>query len=176
MMQKEILDARQEGDSVGGIIECVALNVPVGIGEPIFDSLDADIAKMLFDIPSIKGIEFGVGFRAAQLRGFENNDEYIMRDGKILTHTNNAGGIIGGMSIGMPIAVRLAVKPTPSISKKQNTVDLSMLKETTIQVKGRHDPCIVPKAVTVVESAVAIVLVDHMLRAGFIPRVLGGKS
>ncbi|MFQ6115625.1 MAG: chorismate synthase, partial [bacterium] len=140
--------------------------------EPIFDSLDADIAKMLFDVPAVKGVEFGAGFKAAQLKGSENNDAYALRGGKIVTLTNNAGGVLGGMASGMPILVRAAVKPTSSISKEQKTVDLSKMEETLIRVKGRHDPCIVPKAVPVIESAVAVVLADHMLRAGIIPKVL----
>ncbi|MEM3641264.1 MAG: chorismate synthase [Candidatus Bathyarchaeia archaeon] len=171
-MEEAILKAKREGDSLGGIVECVALNVPVGVGEPIFDSLDADIAKMLFNIPAVKGVEFGTGFKAAELKGSENNDAYAIRDGKIITLTNNAGGVLGGLSTGMPIAVRVAVKPTPSIPKEQKTVNLVNMKETTISVRGRHDPCVVPKAVPVIESALAIVLADHMLRAGIIPKVL----
>ena len=171
-MEEEILKAKSEGNSVGGIVECVALKVPVGIGEPIFDSLDAEIAKMLFDVPAVKGVEFGAGFKAAQLRGSENNDAYAIRGGKIVTLTNNAGGVLGGMSSGMPIVVRAAIKPTPSISKEQKSVDLSKMEETLIEVRGRHDPCIVPKAVPVIESAVGVVLADHMLRAGVIPKVL----
>jgi len=173
-MEETILKAKNEGDSIGGIVECVALNVPVGVGEPLFDSLDADMAKMLFDVPAVKGVEFGAGFKAARLRGSENNDPYVIRGGKIVTLTNNAGGVLGGLSSGMPIVVRTAVKPTPSISKEQKTVDLSKMEETTIRVKGRHDPCVVPKAVPVIESAVAIALADHMLRAGVIPKVLQG--
>jgi len=171
-MEEAILKVRSEGDSLGGIVECIALNIPAGVGEPLFDSLDADIAKMLFNVPAVKGVEFGAGFKAAQLRGSENNDAYVIRNGKIVTLTNNAGGVLGGISSGMPILVRTAIKPTSSIPKEQRTVNLSRMKETTIQVKGRHDPCIVPKAVPVIESAVAIVLVDHMLRAGIIPKVL----
>jgi chorismate synthase len=175
-MEETILKAKKEGESVGGIVECVALNVPVGVGEPIFDSLDAEIAKILFDMPAVKGVEFGAGFEAARLKGSENNDSYLLRDGEIETSTNNAGGILGGISSGMPLVVRAAVKPTPSISKKQKTVDLSTMEETTIQVKGRHDPCIVPKAVPVVEALVAVVLADQMLRGDFIPKVLGAES
>lgn len=171
-MEETILKAKSEGDSVGGIVECTALNVPVGVGEPLFDSLDADMAKMLFDVPAVKGVEFGAGFKAARLRGSENNDPFAIREGKIVTLTNNAGGVLGGLSYGMPIVVRAVIKPTPSISKEQRTVDLSQMEETSIKVKGRHDPCVVPKAVPVVESAVAIVLADHMLRAGVIPKVL----
>jgi len=175
-MEETILKAKREGDSVGGIIECVASNVPVGIGEPLFDSLDADIAKVLFDVPAVKGVEFGAGFEAARLRGSENNDPYVMRNRKIVTLTNNAGGVLGGLSSGMPILVRAAIKPTPSISKEQRTVNLSKMEETVIRVRGRHDPCIVPKAVPVIESAVAIVLIDHMLRVGIIPKVLRGQK
>ena len=175
-MEETILKAKKEGDSVGGVVECIASNVPVGVGEPLFDSLDADVAKILFDVPAVKGVEFGAGFKAAQLKGSENNDQYVIRDRKIVTLTNNAGGILGGLSSGMPVLVRVAIKPTPSISKEQKTVDLSKMGETLIRVKGRHDPCVVPKAVPVIESAVAIVLADHMLRAGFIPKVLGGQK
>jgi chorismate synthase len=175
-MEEAILKAKKEGDSLGGIVECIVPKVPVGVGEPLFDSLDADISKMLFDVPAVKGVEFGAGFKAARLKGSENNDPYVIGDGKIVTLTNNAGGILGGLSSGMPILVRTAIKPTPSISKKQKTVDLSKMKETLIRVKGRHDPCIVPKAVPVIESTVAIVVVDHMLRAGFIPKVLEGQK
>ncbi|MGQ9539078.1 MAG: chorismate synthase [Candidatus Bathycorpusculaceae bacterium] len=176
LMEEEILKAKSEGNSVGGIVECIALNVPVGVGEPVFDSLDADIAKILFSVPAVKSVEFGAGVKAAELRGSENNDAYAIQDGKVTTLTNNAGGILGGLSNGMPILVRVAIKPTPSISKEQKTVDLSKNKEATIKVKGRHDPTIVPKAVPVIESAVAIVLADQMLRAGIIHKVLSGAK
>jgi len=175
-MKETILSAKKEGDSVGGIVECVAFNLPVGVGEPIFDSLDADIAKMLFDVPAVKGVEFGVGFEAAKMRGSENNDPYGMCDDEIELLSNNAGGVLGGLSSGMPLVVRVAVKPTSSISKKQKTVDLSTMEETTIKVQGRHDPCIAPKAVPVVEASVAIVLVDQLIRGGFIPKVLGVEA
>ena len=171
-MEKAIVNARKEGDSLGGIIECIVLNVPVGVGEPLFDALDADIAKMLLAVPAVKGVEFGAGFAAAELKGSENNDAYLMKNGKIVTRTNNAGGILGGLSSGMPITVRVAVKPTSSIAKEQRTVNLAKMKDTTMKVTGRHDPCVVPKAVPVVESAVAIILADHMIRAGVIPKVL----
>jgi chorismate synthase len=175
-MMETILSVKKEGDSVGGIVECVAFNFPVGVGEPIFDSLDAEIAKMLFDIPAVKGVEFGVGFEAAKMRGSENNDPYGMCDDEIELLSNNAGGVLGGLSSGMPLVVRVAVKPTSSISKEQKTVDLSTMEDTTIQVQGRHDPCIVPKAVPVVEASVAMVLVDHLIRAGFIPKILGVEA
>ncbi|MEM1660660.1 MAG: chorismate synthase [Candidatus Bathyarchaeia archaeon] len=172
LMEESIIRAKKDGDSLGGIIECIALNVPAGIGDPIFDALDADIAKILFTIPAVKGVEFGAGFKTAKMKGSENNDPYTIVNDKIVTTTNNAGGIIGGISTGMPIVVRVAIKPTPSILKEQKTVDLSEMKETSIRIRGRHDPCIVPKAVPIVESAVAIVIADHMIRAGVIPKVI----
>ena len=175
-MEKTILDAKKEEDSVGGTVECVAFNLPVGVGEPLFDSLDAEIAKMLFDVPAVKGVEFGVGFASAKMKGSENNDPYRMCNEEIEMLNNNAGGILGGLSSGVPLVVRVAVKPTPSISKEQQTVDLSKMEETTIKVKGRHDPCIVPKAVPAVEASVAIVLVDQLIRGGFIQKVLGVEA
>ena len=171
-MEEAIVNARKEGDSLGGIIECLALNVPAGVGEPLFDSLDADIAKILLAIPAVKGVEFGAGFKAAKLKGSENNDAYRMQHGKVVALTNNAGGILGGLSSGMPLIVRVAVKPTSSIAKEQRTVNLRSMEDAKIKVKGRHDPCVVPKAVPVVESAVAIILADHMIRVGVIPKVL----
>jgi chorismate synthase len=175
-MEAAIVKARKDGDSIGGIIECIALNVPVGVGEPLFDALDADIAKILLSVPAVKGVEFGLGFAAAELKGSENNDAYRMHQGKVVALTNNAGGILGGLSSGMPIIVRVAVKPTPSITKEQRTINLRNMKDATIAVKGRHDPCVVPKAVPVVEAAVATVLADHMIRAGLIPNVLKEKK
>jgi chorismate synthase len=175
-MKDAVLKARAEGDSVGGVVECIAEGVPPGIGEPFFDSLDADLAKIAFSIPAVKGFEVGLGFRASTLKGSENNDPYAIREGEVITLTNNAGGILGGLSIGMPIIVHIAFKPPSSIPKEQRTVNLRDLDDVKVQVTGRHDPCIVPKAVPVVESAVAIVLADHCLRAGRIPRVLGKKA
>jgi chorismate synthase len=171
-MEEAIVNAKKEGDSLGGIVECIALNMPVGVGEPLFDSLDADLAKALFAVPAVKGVEFGAGFRAAELRGSENNDAYLIQNGKIATSSDNAGGILGGLSNGMPIMIRVAIKPTPSIAKEQKTINLSKMENATLSIKGRHDPCVVPKAVPAIESAAAITLVDHMIRAGFIPKVL----
>jgi len=171
-MEEAIVKAKKKGDSLGGIIECIALNVSAGVGEPLFDSLDADIAKMLLAVPAVKGIEFGAGFAAAEMKGSENNDAFLMKGEKIVTQTNNAGGILGGLSSGMPIIVRVAIKPTSSISIEQRTVNLPKMEDAKIKVTGRHDPCVVPKAVPVVESAVAIILADHMIRGGFIPKVL----
>jgi chorismate synthase len=171
-MEQAIMKARKEGDSLGGLIDCLALNVPAGVGEPLFDALDADLAKILLAIPAVKGVEFGAGFKGTELKGSENNDAYRVHEGKVVTLTNNAGGILGGLSSGMPIVMRVAVKPTPSIAKEQLTVNLRSMEDTKIEVKGRHDPCVVPKAVPVVESTVATVLVDHMLRSGLIPKVV----
>ncbi|MEM3703122.1 MAG: chorismate synthase [Candidatus Bathyarchaeia archaeon] len=175
-MEEAIIEAKRKGDSLGGIVECIALNVPIGVGEPVFDALDAEIAKAIFAVPAVKGVEFGAGFKVATMKGSENNDHYVLRDGKVMTLTNNAGGVLGGLSNGMPIVVRVAIKPTPSIVKKQKTINLSKFEEAILQVKGRHDPCIVPKAVPVIESMVAIILTDHMIRAGIIPRVVVEKK
>ncbi len=166
-MEEAVIAARKEGDSVGGIVECLALDLPPGIGDPIFDALDADLAKMLLTIPAVKGVEFGTGFNSARLKGSENNDAYRIDKRKIVTETNNAGGILGGLSTGMPITARVAFKPTPSIAKRQKTVDLKSMTETEIQIQGRHDACIVPRAIPVVEGALALVLADHMLRCGY---------
>jgi chorismate synthase len=171
-MEEAIIEAKKEGDSLGGIVECAAINMPVGIGEPLFDSLDADLAKAMFAVPAVKGVEFGVGFGAAKLRGSENNDAFFMDNGKVATSTENAGGILGGLSSGMPILVRVAIKPTPSISKEQKTVNMCTLENDTLSVKGRHDPCVVPKAVPAIEAVAAITLADHLIRAGYIPPVL----
>jgi chorismate synthase len=175
-MEEAIVEARKEGDSLGGAIQCLALGVPVGVGEPLFDALDADIAKILLAVPAVKGVDFGAGFAAAKLKGSENNDAYRMQEGKVVALTNNAGGILGGLSSGMPIVVRVAVKPTSSIAKEQRTVNLRSMEDAKIAVKGRHDPCVVPKAVPVVEAAVAAVLADHMIRAGLVPKVLKEKK
>jgi len=164
--------AGKAGDSVGGIIEGLALNVPAGLGEPYFNTLEGELAKALFAIPAIKGVEFGTGFSAALKRGSENNDAWVVKDHRITAITNNAGGILGGISNGMPIVIRVAIKPTPSISQIQNTVSLKDLKNTEINIKGRHDVCLVPRAVIVVESAIAVTLCDLALKAGLIARVL----
>jgi len=171
-MEEAIVNARKEGESLGGVIECIALNMPPGIGEPLFDSLDADLAKAVFTVPAVKGVEFGTGFRATELTGSQNNDAFHLKDGKIVTSTEHAGGILGGLSSGMPIMISVAIKPTPSIAKEQKTVNLASMKKAVIRVKGRHDPCVVPKAVPAIEAVVAITLVDHMIRAGYIPKVL----
>ena len=168
-MKQMVIKSRGEGDSLGGIVECVALNLPVGLGEPVFNSLDSDLAQMALSIPAVKGVEFGSGFASARLKGSENNDQYYVdKKGKIATETNNSGGIIGGVSSGMPLVYRLAFKPPASIAKKQKTVDLSKKKQVELVVPGRHDPVVVPRAVPIVECCTAIVLADHAIRAGFI--------
>jgi chorismate synthase len=167
-----ITKAKATGDSLGGVIEGIALNVPAGLGEPVFDNLDGELAKALFSIPAVKGVEFGAGFDAARLKGSENNDPFMIRNGRIMTVTNNAGGVLGGISTGMPLVVRVAVKPPASIAIEQKTVDIQKLKETTIKVGGRHDVCIVPRAVPVVEAMMAITLCDFALRAGLMKRTI----
>lgn len=171
-MLVEIEKAKKEGDSVGGIIEGIALNLPVGLGEPVFDTLDGEISKTLFAIPGVKGVEFGVGFKAATFKGSQNNDLFLIKQGKIITKTNNSGGILGGLSNGMPLVVRAAIKPTPSISKPQMTINIKSREQEELKIEGRHDPCIVPRAVPVVESMLAITICDFALRARFIPRIL----
>jgi chorismate synthase len=167
-----IAEARQAGDSLGGIVEGIALSVPAGLGEPVFDNLDGDLARALLAIPGAKGVEFGDGFRAARSRGAENNDAFIIKEGRVETATNHAGGILGGISTGMPIVIRVAFKPPASIAREQATVDLRTMRPANIKVGGRHDICYVPRAVPVVEAMMAIVLADFALRAGIIPAVL----
>ncbi len=166
-MIKEIEKAKEEGDSIGGIVEIIALNVPPGLGEPVFDKLDAELAKAIMSIGSVKGVEIGAGFKVAERRGSENNDQFYY-DGGVKTYTNNSGGILGGISNGMPIVIRAAIKPTPSISKPQKTVNLKTNKEETIVIKGRHDPCIVPRVLPVCEAMVALTLADFAIRNGSI--------
>ena len=163
-MIADIDKARMSQDSVGGIVECVAINVPAGIGSPIFDGLENSIAQLIFGIPAVKGLEFGAGFNASKMLGSENNDEfYVDENGHVVTRTNFHGGILGGISSGMPITLRVAFKPTPSISQPQQTVDYSAMKNETLVIKGRHDPCVVARAVPCVEAAVNIALLNHML-------------
>ena len=172
LMKKMILDARKKGDSLGGVIESITTNLPVGLGDPIFGSLESDIAKALFSIPAVKGVEFGSGFAGSESVGSKNNDLYSIKGGKIITKTNNAGGILGGLSNGMPIILRVAFKPASSISKTQNTIDIKTKKSTTLKIDGRHDPCVVPRAPPVVDALVALTLADHALIGGFIKPVL----
>ena len=171
-MEKSILDARKKGDSLGGIIESITTNVPIGLGEPIFGSLESDISKAIFSIPAVKGIEFGSGFAGSEKFGSQNNDPYTIKNGKIVTKTNNSGGILGGISNGMPIVFRVAFKPASSIAKYQDTVNVKTKKKIKLQVGGRHDPCVVPRAPPVVDSLVSLTLADHALLSGFIKPVL----
>ncbi len=162
-MQECIASAKSEGDSVGGIVECKVLGLPTGLGDPMFDGMENKIANIVFGIPAVKGIEFGIGFEASKLRGSENNDPFEIKDGRIVTATNNCGGILGGITTGMPLTFRVAFKPTPSISQKQHSVRLDTFTEGELIVKGRHDPCIVPRAVPCVEAAAAIAVYDAYL-------------
>ncbi len=163
---------RVEGDSLGGVIEGIAVNVPAGLGEPVFDTAEGEMTKALFAIPAVKGVEFGAGFKSAGMKGSENNDPFAISNGRVVTQSNNAGGILGGITSGMPVVVRVAVKPTPSISRPQQTIDLKNMKETALKIEGRHDACIVPRAVVVVESMMSITIADLVLRARIIPEVL----
>jgi chorismate synthase len=162
--ERAILDAKKKMDSVGGIVEIIATGVPPGLGEPVFDRLDADLAKALMSIGAVKGVEIGAGFASTHMKGSEHNDPIDNEKGKLTTRTNNAGGILGGISNGMPIICRIAVKPTSSIGLEQDTVDLNTMRPAKITVKGRHDPCICIRIVPVAEAMVAITLLDHLMR------------
>lgn len=162
-MQALIAQAKTKGDSVGGIIECKVLGLPAGLGDPMFDGMENRIAQIIFGIPAIKGIEFGAGFAVAKLPGSMNNDPYNIEAGKIKTTTNHAGGILGGITNGMPLVFRVAIKPTPSIAMQQKSVDLISMQPTKLTISGRHDPCIVPRAVPCVEAATAIAIYDALL-------------
>jgi len=167
-MIEEIEAARKDRDSVGGIIEAVVTGLPPGVGEPFFESIESALAHLLFSIPAVKGVDFGAGFRAASMRGSEHNDPFAVEAGRVVTETNHAGGILGGITNGMPVTFRVAVKPTASIAKPQRSVDLATMMPTEIVVTGRHDPCIVPRAVPVVENAAAMAILDLMLAGGFL--------
>lgn len=162
-MRNAIDKVKSAGDSIGGIIECAAIDIPAGIGAPFFDSLESSISHLVFSIPGVKGIEFGDGFEIARKKGSQANDQYYASENYIKTTTNHNGGILGGISNGMPLIFRVAFKPTPSIAIEQNTVNISTMENTTINIKGRHDPCIVPRAIPVVEAAAAMAILDHLL-------------
>ncbi|MCI1944858.1 chorismate synthase [Clostridium luticellarii] len=162
-MKGSILKAREEGDSLGGVVETAVVNLPAGIGEPFFDSVESTLSHLLFSVPAVKGVEFGQGFNIAAMKGSEANDQYyISEGGSIKTYTNNNGGILGGITNGMPLIFRAAVKPTPSIAKPQKTVDIENKKNTILEISGRHDPCIVPRAVPVIEAVTALGILDLM--------------
>lgn len=162
-MQDEIARAKEAGDSVGGVIECVVNGLPAGLGEPMFDGMESKLSQILFGVPAVKGVEFGSGFYGSTLLGSQNNDPFTVQDGQIKTVTNNAGGILGGITNGMPLVFRVAIKPTPSIAQIQKTISISKMEESDLQIQGRHDPCIVPRAVPVIEACAAVALFDLML-------------
>jgi len=163
-MLRAIRQAKEDGDSVGGVISCCVEGLPAGIGEPMFDGMENRIAQTVFGIPAVKGIEFGAGFQAAELRGSENNDPFILApDGSVMTQGNHHGGILGGITSGMPLYFRVAVKPTPSIAKEQQSVDMKTGREIPLEVRGRHDPCIVLRAIPCVEAAAAVAVYDEIL-------------
>ena len=162
-MQDVIAAAKQDGDSVGGVIECIVEGLPAGVGDAMFGGLESRISGAIFAIPAVKGVEFGAGFAAARLRGSENNDAFCVKNGKISTETNHCGGILGGISTGMPVVFRAAFKPTPSIAKPQRSVRLSTMTPETLIIQGRHDPCVVPRAVPCVEAAAAIAVLDALI-------------
>lgn len=161
-MREVVESARMSLDSVGGTIECAVTGIDAGFGDPMFDGVEGVIAKAVFGVPAIKGIEFGKGFELSQMRGSESNDPFEYKEGKVVTSTNNCGGILGGITNGMPIIFKAAVKPTPSISQKQQTVDLQTKQNAELEIKGRHDPCIVPRAVPVIEAVTAIAIINLM--------------
>ena len=173
-MQQAIRAAGSEGDSVGGILETIVTGLPAGIGEPWFDSVESELSHLLFAIPACKGVEFGAGFRFAGMRGSEANDPFTVRDGNVVTATNRNGGINGGITNGMPLVFRTVIKPTPSIYKEQHTVDYIACKDATLQIKGRHDPCIVPRAAVVQNTLTAFGLLDLLtVRYGTLAQVHG---
>jgi chorismate synthase len=162
-MEQAIADAASQGDSVGGAVECALVGVPAGVGSPMMDTVESALSSILFAVPAVKGVSFGEGFGFAALRGSEVNDAYAMKDGRVVTTTNHNGGVLGGITTGMPIVFEAAVKPTASISIPQQTVNLNTMETETVSVKGRHDACIVPRAAAAIEAAACIALLDLML-------------
>ncbi len=162
-MRQAIEEARLDGDSVGGVIRCFALGLPAGIGEPMFGGVENRLAAALFGIPAVRGVSFGDGFAAAAMRGSAHNDPFVMDGGRVSTRTNHAGGVLGGITTGMPLVVNIAVKPTASIAMPQDTVDLETKEPASLTIHGRHDPCIVPRAVPVAEAVAALTLLDMLM-------------
>ena len=162
-MREAIAEAKADADSVGGLIECVITGLPAGIGDPMFGGMESRIAQIVYGVPAVKGLEFGSGFSGSYLRGSQNNDEYYFDNGTVRTQKNYAGGILGGITNGMPLVFQVAIKPTPSIGAPQKTVNIETNEETTLQVQGRHDPCIAPRAVPVIEAAAALAIFDAIL-------------
>lgn len=162
-MRAVIMEARAQQDSVGGVVECIVTGLPAGLGDPMFGGMEGRLAYALFGIPAVKGVEFGAGFDVAGMRGSENNDPFVMRDGAVTAASNHAGGILGGITTGMPLVFRMAFKPTPSIAQVQDSISLSRSENEKLEIVGRHDPCIVPRAVPVAEAAAAVVLLDVLL-------------
>jgi len=165
-MRRAILDAKSEGDSVGGVIECIATGIPAGLGDPMFDGVENRLARTIFGVPAVRGVEFGAGFAAAEMRGSEHNDAWRMDSDNVISETNRHGGILGGITTGMPIIVRAAIKPTASIASEQKSVSLSRGENASLVIHGRHDPCIVPRAVPCIEAAVAVTLYDLLSERG----------
>lgn len=162
-MQEKIASVKRSGDSLGGIIECAVVGLPAGLGGELFDGVESKLSQILYAIPAVKGVDFGLGFANSYHPGSKTNDAYTVKDGQVVTETNHCGGILGGITTGMPVLFRVGIKPTPSIAKPQKSVNLKTMEEVTLAVKGRHDPCIVPRAVPVVEAAAAIAIYDLML-------------
>ena len=162
-MKDIIAEARSRGDSIGGCVECAITGLPAGLGGPMFDGVENRLAVALFGIPAVKGVDFGAGFDVVQRHGSENNDPFVLEDGCIVTATNHAGGILGGITNGMPVTMRVAFKPTPSISLPQQTVSLSRMEPAELVIRGRHDPCVTHRAVPVVEAVAALVALDMLL-------------
>ncbi|MBN1857063.1 MAG: chorismate synthase [Dehalococcoidia bacterium] len=167
-MEREIEEARAAGDSVGGIVEGVVVGLPVGLGEPVFSTVEGEIARALFAIPAVKAVEFGAGFGLCSLKGSQSNDPFTFDSGTVVTSKNDAGGVLGGLTTGMPLTVRVGIKPTPSISSPQDSINLKTGETEALSISGRHDACIVPRAVVVIEAMIANVLCDLALQGGFI--------
>lgn len=163
LMRAEVEKARMDCDSIGGIIECAAVGMPIGIGANIFSTVESHLSSILFGVPAVKGVQFGAGFDFAEMTGSQANDTYSVKDGRVVLNGNNNGGVLGGMTSGAPIVLSVAIKPTPSISKPQKSVNLQTMTDEELVIKGRHDPCIVPRAVPVIEAAVAFGLLDLMM-------------